>query len=160
MSSLEPFETAEAQDFPTVRQLSVFLENRVGQLLRLTRMLDETDIRILALSVVDSVDCAVIRMIVDEPDQTLALFRDGGFSVSVAELLVVSLPPGKRGLLQIWAALLAGEINILYTYPLLVRPHNAPAVALQADSLELAADVLANKKFDVLDQSDLLSGFY
>ena len=154
--SLEPFETAEAQDYPTVRQLSIFIENHVGQLLQLTRLLDQTAIRILAVSVVNAVDCAVIRLIVDDPDQASELFRKNRFSVSEAELIVVSLPRGKRGLLHTWMALLAGEVNINYTYPLLVRPHGAPAMAVQADNLEMATAVLRSKKFDVLDQSDLL----
>jgi len=158
--SLEPFETAESQDHPTVRQLSIFIENQVGQLLQLTRLLDQTDIRILAVSVVNAVDCAVIRMIVDDPDQAGELFRQSRFSVSEAELIVVSLPPGKRGLLHTWMALLAGEVNINYTYPLLVRPHGAPAMAVQADNLEMAVAVLRTKRFDVLDQSDLLKGYH
>ncbi|MHC4611719.1 MAG: acetolactate synthase [Planctomycetota bacterium] len=156
--SLEPFETAEAHDYPSVRQLSIFIENRVGQLLRLTRLLDRTEIHILAVSVVNSVDCAVIRMIVDDPDHAIALFRDGGFAVSEAELVVVSLPPGKRALLHTWATLLAGEVNINYTYPLLVRPRGAPALAVQSEDLEMAINVLRSKKFTVLDQSDLLNG--
>ena len=156
--AFEPLETAEGQDYPAVRQLSVFTENRIGQLLRLTRLLRQTDIRILALSVVNAVDCAVIRMIMDDPDQAHMLFSENGFSVSETELIVVSLPPGKQGLLNIWTTLLAGEVNILYTYPLLVRPHGAPALALQADHHEMACNVLRNQKFDLLDQSDLSGG--
>ena len=49
--ALEPYETAEAQGYPTVRQQSVFVENRIGQLLQLTRLFDRTDTRILAVSV-------------------------------------------------------------------------------------------------------------
>ncbi|MCP4248450.1 MAG: acetolactate synthase [bacterium] len=154
--SLEPFETAHAHDYPTVRQLSVFIENRVGQLLRLTRLLDRTEIHILAISVVNSVDCAIIRMIVDDPDDAVAVFREGGFKVSEAELIVVSLPPGKRALLHTWMALLSGEVNIGYTYPLMIQPHGAPALAVQIDENEMAIDVLRAKKFVVLDQSDLL----
>ena len=157
--SLEPYGTAEAHDSPTVRQLSVFIENRVGQLLQLTRLLEQTDIRILAISVVNSVDCAVIRMIVDDPDEAHQRFSECGFSVSEAELIVVSLPPGKRALLGTWTALMAGEVNVMYTYPLLVQPHGRPALAVQADSLDMATNVLRNNKFDVLDQSDLLQEY-
>ena len=157
--SLEPYGTAEAHDSPTVRQLSVFIENHVGQLLQLTRLLKQTDIRILALSVVNSMDCAVIRMILDDPDEAHERFTESGFSVSETELIVVNLPPGKRALLDIWTALMAGEVNVLYTYPLLVRPHDRPALAVQADNLDMAVNVLRNKKFDVLDQSDLLKGY-
>ena len=105
-----------------MRQQSVFIENRVGQLLRLTRLFDQTDIRILAVSVVYSVDCAICRMIVDDPHTASEVLRNSRFQVSEAELIVVSLPHGKRALLHTWAALLGGEINIHYTYPLLVHP--------------------------------------
>ena len=154
--SLEPMETAASHDFPTVRQLSVFLENRVGQLLRLTRLLEQTDIHILAISVVNAVDCAVIRMIVDQPDEAAELIRQNRFSMSETELIVVTLPPGKRALLHVWTAMMAGEVNVAYAYPLLVRPYGSPAIALQADSPEMAINVLRSKKFHVLDQSELL----
>jgi hypothetical protein len=74
--SLEPLETLEAQGFPTVRQLSVFMESRVGQLLRLTKLFDKTEIHIVALSIVNAVDCAIIRMIVDKPDEAYKVWWD------------------------------------------------------------------------------------
>ncbi len=99
----EPLGTAQAHDSPTVRQQSVFFENRVGQLLRLTRLFDGTGIRILAVSVVNSVDCAICRMILDDPDLAYDVMSNARFQSSEAELLVVSLPHGKRALLQTWA---------------------------------------------------------
>ena len=158
--ALEPFETAESHDDHTVQQLSVFLDNRVGQLLQLTRLLEQTDVHILAISVVNSVDCAVIRMIVDQPDEAVDLFRQHRFGVSQSELIVVSLPHGKRALLRIWAALMAAEVNITYTYPLIVMPHDAPAMAIQLDNIEMGLDVLMAKNFDVISQSDLISPGY
>jgi len=153
---VEPLDTAEAQGLPTVRQLSVFIENRVGQLLRLTQLFDDTDIRILAISVVHSVDCAVCRMLVDDSDRAYDILRDARFQVSEAELLVVSLPPGKRGLLHTWAALLGGEVNVNYTYPLLTRPRNTAALAVCPDNLYQAVKVLRERSFDLLDEADLL----
>jgi hypothetical protein len=155
MMSLEPFETAEAQCAPTVRQQSVFLENRVGQLLRLTQVFQETDIRILALSIVHAVDCAICRVILDEPDNANEFIRNHGFSVAESELLVVSLPKGKRALLNIWACLLRGEVSINYTYPLLVQPTGCPAVALSPDNVDAAYRVLSDNKFEMLDETDL-----
>ena len=153
---IEPFETAEAHGFPTVRQLSVFIENRVGQLLRLTQLFDETEIRILALSVVHSVDCAVCRMILDDPDHAVDILRKAGFQTSEAELLVVSLPHGKRGLLHTWAALLGGEVSINYTYPLLCHPRGTGALVVCPDNLTLAMHVLHERGFELLDEQDLL----
>ena len=153
--TLEPFETAQANTTPTVRQQSVFVENRVGQLLQLTRLLDQTDIRILAVSVVYSVDCAICRMLLDDPDKAYDILRQSGFQVSESELLVVALPHGKRALLHTWAALLSGEINIHYTYPLLIRPNGCAAIAVLPDDLEGGARLLSERKFELLDQQDL-----
>jgi len=156
--ALEPFETAQAHSTPTVRQQSVFIENRVGQLLRLTQLFDRTDIRILAISVVYSVDCAICRMILDDPDKGYEILTGAGFQVSDAELIVVSLPHGKRALLHTWAALLGAEISIHYTYPLLIRPKGNAAIAVAPDDIEAAVRILRERKFEVLDQADLLDG--
>ena len=153
--ALEPLETAEAQGLPTVRQQSVFVENTVGQLLRLTRLFDHTEIRILAISVVYAIDCAICRMIFDDPDRAYELMTNARFQVSEAELLVVSLPRGKRALLQTWTALLGAEINIYYTYAMLLRPRGCPAIAVLPDNIEHAVVILREKGFTVLDQQDL-----
>ncbi len=154
---IEPYQTAEAHGIPTVRQHSIFVENHVGQLLRLTKLFDRTDTRILALSVINSVDCAICRMILDDPDRGYEVLSQARFPVSESELLVVSLPHGKRGLLHCWAALLNGEIDILYTYPLLVHPNGSAAIALVPDNIEQAACVLQERNFVILDQADLLA---
>ena len=154
--AVEPLETAAAHGIPTVRQQSVFVENSVGQLLRLTRLFDQTEVRILAISVVYSVDCAICRMIVDDPDRSYELLTGARFKLSEAELLVVSLPHGKRALLNTWATLLGAEINIFYTYPLLIRPGGNPAIAVLPDNLEGAVSILRERGFNVLDQQDLM----
>ena len=152
-----PLETAEAHDVPTVRQQSVFIENRVGQLLRLTKLFDATEVRILAVSVVYSVDCGICRLILDDPDRAYDILSGARFQVSETELLVVALPHGKRALLQTWAALLGSEISIHYTYPMLIRPDGRSAIALLPDTIEHAVTVLQERGFDVLGQSDLLN---
>ena len=152
---IEPFETAQAYGFPCVRQFSVFIENRVGTLLRLTKVFEATDVHILALSVIDSVDCSIIRTIVDNPDEAYRVMAQAGFPVVESELAVVSLPPGKRALLHVLTALMSGEINVHYTYPLLVQPMGRPALAIAADNLETAVEVMKEKGLTVLDQSDL-----
>src|SRR3989304_6129196 len=154
---IQPFETAEANSYPPIRQQSVFIENRVGQLLRLTKLFDQTDIRILAVSVVYSVDCAIVRMILDDPEKAYDVLTQAGFQLSETEFIAVSLPHGKRALLHTWAALLDGEISIHSTYPLLVRPKGCAAIAVLPDSIEQAIRVLRERNFEVLDQQDLLA---
>ncbi|MBU0639371.1 MAG: acetolactate synthase [Planctomycetes bacterium] len=150
-----PFETAEDSDFPSCQQLSVFVENRLGQLLRLTRVLNEDRIRILALSVDGSIDCAVARLLVNDPDAGYNMITEAGFAVSQCEVIVVELPPGKRGILSVCTALIVGEVNINYVYPLLAGKSLGPSLVIQVDNLPTAVSVLQSKQFRVLDQSDL-----
>lgn len=152
--SFGPAETAEGEDFPLCRQLSVFLENRLGQLLRLTRFLEQCDVAILAMMVEGSVDCAIVRMIVDNPDDAAALLRQYNFSVAEHEILVVGLPHGKRGIMSMAAVLIAAEVNINYTYPFISTPRFGACMALQVDTPQQAANVLRNKNFRVFDQTD------
>ncbi len=152
---IEPYSTAQAHDCPTVRQQSVFIENRVGQLLRLTRLFDQTEIRILAVSVVNSIDCAICRMILDDPDRAYDVMTQSRFQVSETDLIVVSLPHGKRALLHTWTALLGAEINIHYTYPLIVHPKGSAAIAVMPDNVDDAIVVLKDRNFSLLDQDDL-----
>lgn len=153
--SIEPLETAEGSDFQGCRQLSVFLENRIGQLLGLTRILDGFDVRILALSVEGSIDCAIVRLLVDDPDTARSRVADAGFAVAESEVIVVELPPGNRGILTVCRALISGEVNIHYTYPLLSATDKPAALAIQVDNLPHAVRVLRSEKFRVLEQRDL-----
>src|SRR6516164_8133236 len=108
------FSTARGRDWPSVRQFNVFLENRVGALLDIVRRFETTDIRIVSLSVVDLADCAIIRIVLSEPERALEIFRLAAIPVTESDLLVVQLPEGQQPLLDICKALLVAEINIDY----------------------------------------------
>ena len=73
---VEPLQTAEGSDYPCCRQLAIFLENRVGQLLRIMRLLEDEPVRILGLSADASVDCAILRMLVNDPDLAREILGD------------------------------------------------------------------------------------
>lgn len=153
--AIQPFETAEAHSSPTVTQLSVFLDDRVGQLLHLTQMFDGSNVHILGLSVTNLVDCAIVRMIFDDPDEAGVILTDHRFQVKETELIVVCVPEGPRGLINLWSAMLKAEINVHYTYALMGLSHGRPAVAVHADNLTLACDAFKRQRLVVLDQSDL-----
>ena len=110
--SLEPLDTAAGSDYPACRQLSIFVENRLGQLLRLTRLFEGTDVHILAVAVAGATDCAIVRMLVNDPDTAHEMLCEANFAVSENEVLVVELPPGKRGIRRMCEALIAGEVNM------------------------------------------------
>lgn len=72
------------------------------------------------------------------------------------DLIGIVLPEGTQPLLQVCTALLQAEINIVQAYPLIVRPHGRPAVALMVDNIELAMETLNNKGFRMVTEKDLI----
>ena len=138
-----------------IRQFTVFLENRVGRLQNLLRSFEEHAGKICGLSIEESADSALIRIICSEPDLGRDALKAGGFSFSESDLLAVELPKRSRHpLIAICTALLAAEINIHYCYPLLHRPHG-PALALYVEDPTLAAQLLIRKGFTLIGESDL-----
>jgi hypothetical protein len=159
MEEVLPPQTEEGAGFePTrVRQFTIFLDNRVGRLGTLVRTLDEGESKIVALSIEESADSALVRLICSAPDHSRAALREAGFSFGESELLAVELPRRtKQPLLAICSALLTAEINIHYAYPLLLRPHGQPALALYVEDPTLAAQILIRKGFTLIGESDLL----
>jgi hypothetical protein len=149
------FATARGRDWPSVRQFNVFVENRVGNLLAVVRHFETTDIRIVSLTVVDSADCAIIRLVLSNPERALEIFERAKLPVTESDLLVVQLPDGPQPLLQICKALLGAEISIHYAYPLLVGPHGHAAVALKVEDHEMAAGTLSRLGFVLFGEKDL-----
>jgi hypothetical protein len=155
MSGLKPFETAEGAEYHGCRQLNIFLENRLGQLLRITRLLEAEPIRILGLSVEGKVDCAIVRMLVDDPDAADRMCSEAGFACTESEVLVVELPAGKRAIMTVCAALISAEVNINYVYTAWARDEQNPSLVIQVDNLPQAMRVLAHKGFAMLAQDEL-----
>lgn len=155
-SDLE-LETLEGRSWPTITQYSVFLENRVGQLMELTRAFHGSKVRIVALSISDSADCCIIRLILSHPEQGREILERNDLAFAENELIVVELPLGPQSLADLCMALLQAEINIHYAYPMIVHPRERAAVALHIDNLELAGATLRAQGFDILNEADLRS---
>ena len=149
------FATARGRDWPSVRQFNVFVENRVGNLLAVVRHFETTDIRIVSLTVVDSADCAIIRMVLSDTERAREIFEQAKLPITETDLLVVQLPEGDHPLLQICKALLAAEISIHYAYPLLVGPHGCAALALHVEDHETAVSTLSRQGFTLFTEKDL-----
>ena len=149
------YSTARGRDWPSVRQFNVVLENRVGVLLDLVRKFELAENRIVALSVDDSVDYAIIRMVLSDPERARETFELAGIAFLESDLLVVQLPEGPQPLATICKALLSAEINIHYAYPLMLGAKGHPALALHVDSHETAVAILQSQGFTILAEKDL-----
>lgn len=149
------FQTARGRNYPTIRQFTVFLENRVGQLLEVVRRFEGTGIRIVALSINDSAECAFVRFLVSQPERSREILERAGLAIIESDLIGVELPEGNQPLLQICTALLQAEINIIQAYPLMVTPNGGPAVAIMVDNTDAALETLHRKGFRMITEGDL-----
>lgn len=149
------FRTARGRDWPSVRQFNVFVANRVGGLMRVVRWFEMTDIRIVSISIVDSADCAIIRLVLSDPERATEIFEQAQLPFTESDLLVVKLPGESQPLLQICKALLEAEVNIHYAYPLLVGPKGNSALALHVEDHETAVSTLEKKNFVLYTEKDL-----
>lgn len=149
------FATARGRDWPSVRQFNIFLENRVGGLLNVVRRFETTDVRIISITIVDSADCAIIRLVLSDPERAVEILQQAKLMFTESDLLVVKLPPGSHPLLKICKTLLAAEINVHYAYPLLIGPHGAHALALHVEAHEFAVQTLTKMGFTIFTERDL-----
>lgn len=153
-SYTEPL-TARGRDWPCLRQFSVFMENRVGKLHNLFKLLEQHDMRIVALSVVDTVDFSTVRIVVDQTDRARELFELSQFTFIENDIVGVILPNDPRPMLKICLALMGVELNIHYTYPLLYRRGGSGAIALHVDDIDLAMQTLKQAGHTTITEGDL-----
>lgn len=153
--AVRSFSSREKISGEPVLQFSIFLENKVGALQDVVRLLNEHDIHVIALSVHDSADSSIVRIIVSDPDRVAMLFEEHDFSFSKSELVVVELVEGGGQLGPVLTSLLVAEVNIHFSYPLLTRPRDNAALAFHVDDVECARSVLESSGYTVLNQNDL-----
>lgn len=148
--------TARSRAWPCLRQFAVFVENRVGRLHDLLRHLESHDIRVVALSIANSVDCAVVRIMVHDSDRGREILQLSNFAFAEIDLIGVELPDGPQPFVQICLALLQAELNVQYTYPLLYHRSGRGAIALYVEDVDLALRTLEEKGLHIVTESDLL----
>jgi len=147
--------TMRGRDWPCLRQFGIFMENRVGRLHDLLRHLEQHDLRVIALSIVDSVDCAVARVMVDNFERGREIFDLSNFTVFETDIIGVELPEDPQPYVRICTALLQAEVNIHYTYPLLYRRGGRGAIALFTDDIDSGLRVLKEKGHKIITENDL-----
>jgi len=155
MSAVVPPETEQGYAPPTVRQFSVFLDNKVGKLHELLRLIGENErLHLAGFSVIDASDYAVVRVIFSNADHARSLLRGGGYTFSESDLLVVELHQTQT-LKQLCVHLLGAELNIRFAYPVMLQREGCPTVAISVDDHTLAGQILLRKHYSLLGEEDL-----
>jgi hypothetical protein len=137
-----------------VMQFSVFTPNRMGRLHDLINLLSSHSVNVLAITILDTTDSSIIRMIVDDPDQARELLAKEGFAFTESEMVVVEIDVATN-LHKLMAALLEAELNINYMYSFIPQPQGKSMMAVSMEDNEVGEKVLGKHQFRILKQSDI-----
>ena len=138
-----------------VEQISVFLENKPGTLEDATRVLKEANINIRTLSVAETVDFGILRLIVNDVEKANKVLKDNRFRVSKTPVVAVEVPDTPGGLHSIMEVVSKEGINVEYLYAFVEKSGQNAVIIFRFDNPEKAIDVLTKKNFTVIPGSKL-----
>ena len=139
-----------------VKQISVFLENRPGCLHEMTKVLADSNIDLRGLSLAETSEFGIVRLIVDDVLGTATVLKDAGFINSLTDVLAVEVPNIPGGLNKVLEILDGAGVNIEYMYAILGNKKSESAYMIfRVDDNTKAADALNNARVKILDQSGL-----
>lgn len=139
-----------------IRQISVFIENRAGRLETVAKQLGEAGINIRALSLADTSDFGILRLIVNQPEAASELLRREGFTIRLTDVVAVEIPDVPGGLAGVLAILGQKGINVEYMYAFVEKRQGKAVVIFRFENLELAVRTLEAGAVRLLTEEELL----
>jgi hypothetical protein len=138
-----------------IKQISVFLENRAGRLAEVTRILGENDINIRALSLADTSDFGILRLIVDKTEEALKALREKGFTASLTDVVAVEVEDRPGGLADILAVLQKGGINVEYMYAFVEKVSDRALLVFRFEDAMGAVKILQSRDIRVVQNDEI-----
>ncbi len=138
----------------TVKQLSVFIENRRGRLGEVLRFLKENKVSILSMSLADTSEFGLLRLIVNDPEKGSKVLNEVGFASTVTEVIIIKLPHVAGALQGILELISENEIDIEYAYGLSVEAEDA-TIVIKTSQIEKACDLLKNNGIGTMSAEEL-----
>ena len=138
-----------------VEQIAVFLENKSGRLAEITSILAANDINIRALSVADTADFGILRLIVNDVVKAQEVLKKGGFTVSKTEVVAVAVPDRVGGLAEVLRAVTEGGYNVEYMYAYAHRADGSAVMIFRFDNMADAVAMIKEKGFSLVSSSEI-----
>ena len=133
-----------------VEQISIFIENKFGRLAEVTRILGDAGVNIRTLSLADTSDFGILRLIVNDTDKAKTALKEKGFTVNKTEVVAVEIPDRPGGLADLLQVLDADGINVEYMYAFVERNVENAVMIFRFDETQKAIATLTARQFNVL----------
>ena len=138
----------------TAKQLSVFIENRKGRLGEVLHVLKESNVNILSMSLADTTEYGLLRLIVNDPERGKAALMENGFSSMTTDVLVVKIPHAPGSLRDMLEFISDGDVSVEYLYGLSIEGDNA-SVVMKTNDLDKAMQLLRANNFDTMNAEEI-----
>lgn len=138
-----------------IKQISVFVENKFGRLANIIDALSKNNIDISALSIADTTDFGILRMIVDDAEKAVLVLKEEGVAVKLTDVIAVALDDKPGGLANVMTTLTENEITIDYMYAFVGKKHGKALMVVKTDDMEKAAKVLTENHITVMNINDI-----
>jgi hypothetical protein len=132
-----------------IRQISVFIENKVGRIMEITEVLGRSGVNIRALALADTSDFGILRMIVDDIETAGSVLKEKGFIIKETEVVAVEVPDKPGGLAQVLEILCIANINVEYMYAFFEQPENKALLIFRFEDVDRAVSVLGEKGIQI-----------
>jgi len=133
-----------------IKQISVFLENKSGRLVRVAQVLGEAGINIRGVSIADTSDFGILRLIVDQPDEAIKKLKDKGIMATATEVIAMEVPDTPGGLAVVLDYLQEAGINIEYLYSFIEKPTDNAIIMMRVERIEEALEVLKKNNVPIV----------
>ena len=140
-----------------VKQISVFIENRSGRLRDVANVLGRNDINIRALSLADTSDYGILRLIVSDPDKALKVLKDENFTLSETDVIAVEVSDCPGGLSEVLDIMGESGINVEYMYAFVEKSSENAVMIFRIEDIDNALALLKNKNVTILDNAKVTS---
>lgn len=140
-----------------VEQISIFIENKSGRLAEVTEILAQNGINLRALSLADTADFGIFRLIVNDSEKATRVLKDRGFTLGKTEVVAVEVPDRPGGLAGILRTLQGKRINVEYMYAFVQKSEGNAVLIFRFDDIEKAVDTLQKAGIRVLKGEEVLA---
>ncbi|MDW7738818.1 MAG: ACT domain-containing protein [Bacillota bacterium] len=140
-----------------IKQISVFLENKSGRLVRVATVLGEAEINIRGVSIADTSDFGILRLIVDQPDKAIKELKDKGIMATVTEVVAMEVPDTPGGLAKVLSFLEEAGINIEYLYSFIEKPTHNAIIMMRVERIDDAIAVLEKNNVPLVGSDRIYS---
>ena len=138
-----------------VKQVSVFLENKSGRIYEVCKLLGEHNINIRAISIADSADFGILRMIVNDPDKAKDVLRENRHTVSITPVIAVKVPDKPGGLSEILKVLSEYNVNVEYVYGFFEKSGENAIIIFRVDEINKTLEIFEKFNISVLESSEV-----